>query len=69
MTLEECISWVRHVPDTLPDDMRPMAANICDAFLSVSRRLMDLGLGYLSLDRAAATLSTENGSVCSSHGR
>ena len=58
MTLDECIAWVRHVPDTLPDEMRPMAASICDSFLSVSRRLIDLGLGYLSLDRAASTLST-----------
>lgn len=58
MTLEQCIAWVRHVPDTLPEDMRPMAVNICDSFLSTSRRLVDLGLGYLSLDRAASTLST-----------
>lgn len=58
MTLEQCISWVRHVPDTLPEEMRPMATGICDAFLSTSRRLIDLGLGYLSLDRASATLST-----------
>lgn len=58
MTLEQCIAWVRHVPDTLPEEMRPMAVNICDSFLSTSRRLVDLGLGYLSLDRAASTLST-----------
>lgn len=58
MTLEQCIAWVRHVPDTLPEEMRSMAVNICDSFLSTSRRLVDLGLGYLSLDRAASTLST-----------
>lgn len=58
MTLEQCIAWVRHVPDTLPEEMRHMAVNICDSFLSTSRRLVDLGLGYLSLDRAASTLST-----------
>ena len=57
MTLEQCIAWVRHVPDTLPEEMRHMAVNICDSFLSTSRRLVDLGLGYLSLDRAASTLS------------
>lgn len=58
MTLSELIPWVRSVPDTLPEEMRPMAVNICESFLDVSKRLMDLGLGYLSLDRAAATLST-----------
>ena len=58
MTLGEVISWVRAVPDSLPGEMKPMAETICDSFLSVSKRLMDLGLSYLSLDRAASTLST-----------
>lgn len=58
MTLSDLISWVQGVPDSLPEEMRPMAKNICEAFLDTSRRLMDLGLGYLSLDRAASTLST-----------
>ncbi|MCM1110821.1 MAG: excinuclease ABC subunit UvrA [Clostridium sp.] len=58
MTLDDAIEWVRRVPSTLPEDMRPMASSICDSFLSTSRRLVDLGLGYLSLDRAASTLST-----------
>lgn len=58
MTLDRCIAWVRNVPSTLPAEMRPMAVNICDSFLSTSRRLVDLGLGYLSIDRAASTLST-----------
>lgn len=58
MTLDECIAWVKGVPATLPDEMRQMAINICDSFLSTSRRLVDLGLGYLTLDRAASTLST-----------
>ena len=58
MTLGEVISWVRAVPDSLPAEMKPMAETICDSFLSVSKRLMDLGLSYLSLDRAASTLST-----------
>lgn len=58
MTLDQCIDWVRDVPGSLPEEMRPMAVNICDSFLSTSRRLIDLGLGYLSLDRAASTLST-----------
>ena len=58
MTLEDCIEWVKKVPGLLPEDMRPMAQSICESFLSTSRRLIDLGLGYLSLDRAASTLST-----------
>ncbi|MCI6237307.1 MAG: excinuclease ABC subunit UvrA, partial [Firmicutes bacterium] len=58
MTLSELIPWVQGVPASLPEEMRPMAENICESFLDVSKRLMDLGLGYLSLDRAASTLST-----------
>ncbi|MCI5760539.1 MAG: excinuclease ABC subunit UvrA [Eubacterium sp.] len=58
MTLSELIPWVKGVPASLPEEMRPMAENICESFLDVSKRLMDLGLGYLSLDRAASTLST-----------
>lgn len=58
MTLEDCIEWVKGVPGSLPEEMRPMARSICESFLTTSRRLIDLGLGYLSLDRAASTLST-----------
>lgn len=58
MTLSELIHWVQGVPASLPEEMRTMAENICESFMDVSRRLMDLGLGYLSLDRAASTLST-----------
>ena len=58
MTLLELILWVQGVPASLPEEMRPMAENICESFMDVSKRLMDLGLGYLSLDRAASTLST-----------
>ena len=58
MTLAELVDWVAEVPASLPEPMRPMAANIVEAFQDTARRLMDLGLGYLSLDRAAATLST-----------
>ena len=58
MTLSELIPWVQGVPASLPKEMRPMAENICESFMDVSKRLMDLGLGYLSLDRAASTLST-----------
>ena len=58
MTLGDLVAWVAAVPDTLPEEMRPMARSICESFQTVARRLMDLGLGYLTLDRAAATLST-----------
>lgn len=58
MTLSELIPWVQGVPSSLLEEMRPMAENICESFMDVSKRLMDLGLGYLSLDRAASTLST-----------
>ena len=58
MTLDAAVDWVRGVPESLSADMRPMATNICESFLDVARRLLDLGLGYLALDRAGATLST-----------
>ena len=58
MTLEDLVDWVRGVPESLPEDMRPMAESICDAFQGTAKRLMDLGLGYLTLDRSASTLST-----------
>ena len=57
-TLSDAIEWVRMVPETLPDEMKQMARNIGESFLLTARRLVDLGLGYLSLDRASATLST-----------
>ena len=58
LPLSELIGWVRGVPDSLPQEMRPMAENICEAFHHTARRLVDLGLSYLSLDRASSTLST-----------
>lgn len=58
MPLAELVSWVRGISETLPQKMRPMAESICESFQSTAQRLLDLGLGYLSLDRAAATLST-----------
>ena len=58
MTLSDLVDWVKKVPDSLPNKMKPMAESICESFLSVSKRLIDLGLGYLTLDRAASTLST-----------
>ena len=58
MPLNDLVEWVRDIPDSMPNEMKPMAREICDSFLDVSKRLLDLGLGYLSLDRAASTLST-----------
>ena len=58
MTLAEADEWVRGVPNSLPETMRPMAERICESFHDTSRRLMELGLSYLTLDRAASTLST-----------
>ena len=58
MTLKDLVVWVANVPDSLPEEMRPMAESICESFQTAAKRLIDLGLSYLSLDRAAATLST-----------
>lgn len=58
MTLSELVDWVRGVPTSLPNEMKPMAESICETFESMAKRLIDLGLGYLTLDRSAATLST-----------
>lgn len=58
MTLSELTEWVNGVPASLPQKMRPMAQSICDSFQDAAKRLTDLGLSYLTLDRAASTLST-----------
>ena len=58
MTLTRLVEWVDGVPASLPEKMRPMAESICESFQTVAKRLMELGLGYLALDRAASTLST-----------
>ncbi len=58
MSLSELEEWVNGVPDSMPSDMKQMAENICEAFHDTSRRLLDLGLGYLTLDRPTSTLST-----------
>lgn len=58
MTLSELCGWVDGVPESLPEEMRPMAISICESFRTAARRLMDLGLSYLTLDRASDTLST-----------
>lgn len=58
MTLKDSIAWVKRVPDVLPNEMRAMAQSICESYEEVAARLMELGLGYLTLDRASSTLST-----------
>ena len=58
LSLEKLVQWVNGIPSSLPEEMRPMAQSICESFQTIARRLLDLGLGYLSLDRAASTLST-----------
>ncbi len=58
MTLSQLTTWVDNMPASLPPEMLPMAESICESFQTASKRLMELGLGYLSLDRAASTLST-----------
>ena len=58
MTLSDLMGWVDGIPSSLPEEMRPMAESICDSFRTVAKRLLDLGLGYLTLDRASSTLST-----------
>ena len=49
MTLGELVRWVAGIPGSLPPEMRPMAERICASFQSTAKRLIDLGLGYLSL--------------------
>lgn len=58
MTLSALTDWVQAVPESLPKDLISMADSICEAFQNTAKRLLDLGLGYLTLDRSAGTLST-----------
>ncbi|MBC5998511.1 excinuclease ABC subunit UvrA [Clostridiales Family XIII bacterium BX16] len=58
MALSDLVEWVQGVPESLQEELRPMAESICSAFTNTAKRLLELGLGYLSLDRSAATLST-----------
>lgn len=57
-TLTDAIAWIERVPDSLDATLRPMARSICESFLDAAKRLVELGLGYLTLDRASASLST-----------
>ena len=58
MTLSELNEWVKGIPAWLPKDMRPMAESIMQSYFDTSKRLLELGLSYLTLDRGGSTLST-----------
>ena len=58
LPLSELLEWVRHVPSAVPEDLTAMAHQIIEELEVIARRLVELGLSYLSLDRAGATLST-----------
>lgn len=58
MTLTEVTAWASGVTGTVPAEMGPMAETLVATLLGMVRRLLDLGLGYVSLDRASSTLST-----------
>lgn len=57
-TLEQLLVWVQGIPATVPEEMLELAESLVDTMDDMARRLIELGLGYLSLDRAASTLST-----------
>ena len=58
LTLAELVEWAPCIESSLPEAMRPMASSILAGMDEPARRLLQLGLGYLSLDRASSTLST-----------
>ena len=58
LPLSDLLEWVEGVPGSVPAELGALAGQIVDELRVTARRLLDLGLGYLSLDRASATLST-----------
>jgi len=58
MALSDLVEWASGIAATMPDELVAMARQIVDELTITARRLLDLGLGYLSLDRASSTLST-----------
>lgn len=58
MPLRDVLAWAKGVPDALPAEMRDMAATLVATLQEMGGRLMQLGLGYLALDRSSASLST-----------
>lgn len=57
-TLDEAVDWVASAAEDLPPEMLSMAQMIVTQFTDMAQRLLELGLGYLALDRASSTLST-----------
>ncbi|EJF41452.1 ABC transporter, ATP-binding protein [Schaalia georgiae F0490] len=57
LTLSGLREWVARVPGLVPAEVAPMARVIVDEMAEPMERLTDLGLSYLSLDRASSTLS------------
>ena len=57
LTLTELREWVQRVPGLVPDEVAPMARVIVEEMTEPMDRLVQLGLSYLSLDRASSTLS------------
>jgi excinuclease ABC subunit A len=58
LSLDSVLSWARNVPKTLDERMKPLASGLIGTFTHMAERLTQLGLGYLTLDRAGSTLST-----------
>ena len=58
LALADLVEWAAGIPGTMPDELVAMARQIVDELTVTARRLLELGLGYLSLDRASSTLST-----------
>lgn len=56
--LDKVLDWGRKLPPTLPEPMQPMASALCKTLDEMGRRLIQLGLSYLTLDRSSASLST-----------
>lgn len=56
--LRDVLAWSKDVPDALPSEMRDMAVTLVTTLQEMGDRLMQLGLGYLTLDRSSASLST-----------
>lgn len=57
-TLEDLTEWVQTIPAAMPSPMIAMAESVVTQMVETARMLLQLGLGYLTLDRASSTLST-----------
>ncbi len=57
MSIAEFADWMEHIEEHLSDKERKIAQEILKEIRERLRFLMDVGLGYLSLDRASRSLS------------